>query len=175
MNAENTGSKKFPIDLKSSTTASGGSYRWSVCALLFFATTINYVDRQVLGILAPVLQKDIGWNEIEYGYIVAAFTAAYAVGPFIFGRIIDSVGTKVGYTVSIAMWSVAAMGHALVRSAFGFGVARFSLGLSESGNFPAAIKATAEWFPKKERAYATGWFNSGANIGAIAAPLIVPW
>ena len=152
-----------------------GSYRWSVCALLFFATTINYVDRQVLGILAPVLQKDIGWNEIEYGYIVTAFSAAYAVGLLVFGRVIDSIGTKAGYTVSIAMWSVAAMGHALVRTAFGFGVARFSLGLSESGNFPAAIKATAEWFPKKERAYATGWFNSGANIGAVIAPLIVPW
>ncbi len=152
-----------------------GSYRWAVCALLFFATTINYIDRQVLGILAPVLQKDIGWDEIDYGYIVAAFTGAYAIGLLIFGRFIDKVGTKIGYTVSIFLWSIAAMGHALVKSVFGFGVARFSLGLGESGNFPAAIKATAEWFPKKERAYATGLFNSGANIGAVVAPLVVPW
>jgi ACS family hexuronate transporter-like MFS transporter len=152
-----------------------GSYRWSVCALLFFATTINYVDRQVFGILAPVLQKDIGWNEIEYGYIVTAFTGAYALGLLFVGRFIDQVGTKIGYTVSIVVWSVAAMGHAVARTVFGFGVARFSLGLGESGNFPAAIKATAEWFPKKERAFATGLFNSGANIGAIAAPLLVPW
>ena len=152
-----------------------GSYRWSVCALLFFATTIIYVDRQALGILAPLLQKDIGWNEIQYGYIVAAFTAAYAIGLLIAGRIIDRVGTKIGYLLSIFVWSVAAMGHALVTSAFGFGVARFSLGLGESANFPAAIKAIAEWFPKKERAFATGWFNSGANIGAVVAPLVVPW
>lgn len=152
-----------------------GSYRWTICALLFFATTINYIDRQVLGILAPVLQKDIGWNEIDYGYIVTAFQAAYAIGLLVFGRIIDKVGTKIGYTVSIALWSVAAMGHALVKTAFGFGVARFSLGLGESGNFPAAIKSTAEWFPKKERALATGLFNSGANIGAVVAPLVVPW
>jgi len=152
-----------------------GSYRWSVCALLFFATTIIYVDRQALGILAPLLQKDIGWNEIEYGYIVAAFTAAYAIGLLIAGRVIDRVGTKIGYLVSIFVWSIAAMGHALVTSAFGFGVARFALGLGESANFPAAIKAIAEWFPKKERAFATGWFNSGANIGAVVAPLVVPW
>ncbi len=152
-----------------------GSYRWTICALLFFATTINYIDRQVLGILAPVLQKDIGWNEIDYGYIVTAFQAAYAIGLLVFGRVIDKVGTKIGYTVSIALWSIAAMGHALVKTAFGFGVARFSLGLGESGNFPAAIKSTAEWFPKKERALATGIFNSGANIGAVVAPLVVPW
>jgi ACS family hexuronate transporter-like MFS transporter len=152
-----------------------GSYRWAVCALLFFATTINYIDRQVLGILAPVLQKEIGWDEIDYGYIITAFTGAYALGLLAFGRFIDKVGTKIGYSVSIFVWSIAAMGHALVKSVFGFGVARFSLGLGESGNFPAAIKATAEWFPKKERAFATGLFNSGANIGAVVAPLVVPW
>lgn len=152
-----------------------GSYRWSICALLFFATTINYIDRQVLGILAPVLQKDIGWNEIEYGYIISAFTTAYAIGLLAFGMFIDKVGTKIGYTVSLVIWSIAAMAHALAKSAFGFGAARFSLGLGESGNFPAAIKATAEWFPKKERAFATGLFNSGANIGAVVAPLVVPW
>ncbi len=153
----------------------GGSYRWSVCALLFFATTINYVDRQVLGILAPVLQKEIGWNEIEYGYIVAAFTGAYAIGLLFVGRFIDAVGTRIGYALSMVLWSIAAAGHALVGTVFGFGVARFSLGLGESGNFPAAIKATAEWFPKKERAFATGLFNSGANVGAVVAPLVVPW
>jgi ACS family hexuronate transporter-like MFS transporter len=153
----------------------GGSYRWSICALLFFATTINYVDRQVLGILAPVLQKEIGWNEIEYGYIVAAFTGAYAIGLLFVGRLIDTVGTRIGYAVSMVLWSVAAAGHALVGTVFGFGAARFALGLGESGNFPAAIKATAEWFPKKERAFATGLFNSGANVGAVVAPLVVPW
>ena len=157
------------------TIMKAGSYRWTVCALLFFATTINYIDRQVLGILAPVLQKDIGWNEIDYGYIVTAFTAAYAIGLLFVGRFIDKVGTKIGYTVSLIVWSFAAMGHALVNTVFGFDAARFALGLGESGNFPAAIKATAEWFPKKERAYATGLFNSGANIGAVVAPLIVPW
>lgn len=152
-----------------------GSYRWSVCALLFFATTINYVDRHVLGILAPVLQKEIGWNEVEYGYIVAAFTGAYAIGLLFVGRFIDTVGTRIGYAVSVIVWSIAAAGHALVKTVFGFGVARFSLGLGESGNFPAAIKATAEWFPKQERAFATGLFNSGANAGPIIALLIVPW
>jgi len=152
-----------------------GSYRWSVCALLFFATTINYVDRQVLGILAPVLQKEIGWSEIQYGYIVAAFTGAYAIGLLFVGRFIDSVGTRIGYALSMVLWSLAAAGHALAGTVFGFGAARFSLGLGESGNFPAAIKATAEWFPKKERAFATGLFNSGANMGAVVAPLVVPW
>jgi ACS family hexuronate transporter-like MFS transporter len=152
-----------------------GSYRWTICALLFFATTINYIDRQILGLLAPVLQKEIGWNEIEYGYIVTAFQAAYAIGLALFGWFIDKYGTKIGYALSITGWSIAAMAHALATTVFGFGLARFGLGLSESGNFPAAIKATAEWFPKKERALATGIFNSGANIGAVVAPAVVPW
>ncbi len=152
-----------------------GHYRWTICALLFFATTINYIDRQVLGILAPTLQKEIGWNQLDYGYIVTAFQAAYAIGLVTVGRFIDKVGTKIGYGISIFVWSLAAMGHALVRTVFGFGVARFLLGIGESGNFPAAIKSTAEWFPKKERALATGIFNSGANIGAVIAPLVVPW
>jgi ACS family hexuronate transporter-like MFS transporter len=151
------------------------SYRWVVCALLFFATTINYIDRQVLGLLAPLLQKEIGWNEIEYGYIATAFTGAYAFGLLLVGRFIDKIGTRIGLALSITVWSFAAMGHALARSVLGFGIARFLLGLAESGNFPAAIKATAEWFPKKERALATGLFNSGANIGAVIVPLIVPW
>ena len=152
-----------------------GNYRWLVCALLFFATTINYIDRQVLGILAPVLQNEIGWDQIQYGYIVTAFMAAYAIGLLFMGRLMDKIGTKIGYGISIFVWSIAAMAHALAKTAFGFGAARFTLGLGESGNFPAAIKATAEWFPKKQRALATGIFNSGANIGAVVAPLAVPW
>jgi ACS family hexuronate transporter-like MFS transporter len=152
-----------------------GNYRWTVCALLFFATTVNYIDRQVLGLLAPTLEKEIGWSEIEYGYIVVAFQAAYAIGLIFFGRLIDRYGTKIGYSISIVVWSIAAMAHALATSAFGFGAARFALGVGESGNFPAAIKAVAEWFPKKQRALATGIFNSGANIGAVVAPAVVPW
>lgn len=150
-------------------------YRWIICALLFFATTINYIDRQILGLLAPVLQSEIKWSESEYGLIVTAFQGAYALGLLVFGWFIDKYGTKIGYTVSIAWWSIAAMAHTLAKTPFGFGVARAGLGLSESGNFPAAIKAVAEWFPKKERALATGIFNSGANIGAVAAPAVVPW
>lgn len=152
-----------------------GSRRWTICALLFFATTINYIDRQVLGILAPLLQKEIGWNEIQYGYIATAFTAAYAIGVLLVGRFIDKVGTKTGFSLSILFWSLAAIGHAWVKTALGFGTARFCLGLGESGNFPASIKTTAEWFPKKERALATGIFNSGANVGALIVPLVVPW
>jgi ACS family hexuronate transporter-like MFS transporter len=143
--------------------------------LLFFATTINYVDRQVLGVLAPHLQTVIGWNEIQYGYIVTSFQAAYALGLLLFGGFIDRVGTRAGYSLTIGIWSLAAMGHAIVHSALGFGIARFLLGLGESGNFPAAIKTVAEWFPSKERALATGIFNAGSNIGAILAPLAVPW
>ncbi len=152
-----------------------GSYRWTICGLLFFATTINYLDRNILGILAPTLQKEIGWTPIQYGYIGTTFTGAYAIGLILFGWFVDRYGTKIGYSLSIAGWSVAAMAHALATTVFGFGVARFFLGLSESGNFPSAIKATAEWFPKKERALATGIFNSGANIGAVIAPAVVPW
>lgn len=149
--------------------------RWTVCAMLFAATSINYMDRQVLSILAPTLQHSIGWTEQQYGYIVGAFQFAYALGLIIAGRLIDKLGTRAGYVVVMALWSAAAMGHALVRSALGFGVARFFLGLGESGNFPAAIKATAEWFPQRERSLATGIFNSGANLGAILAPASIPW
>jgi ACS family hexuronate transporter-like MFS transporter len=152
-----------------------GRYRWTICSLLFFATTINYLDRNILGILAPTLQKEIGWTPIEYGYIGTTFQAAYAIGLAVFGWFVDKYGTKIGYAISITGWSIAAMAHALASTVFGFGVARFFLGLSESGNFPSAIKATAEWFPKKERALATGIFNSGANIGAVVAPAVVPW
>lgn len=152
-----------------------GYYRWVVCALLFLATTINYIDRAVLGILAPVLQKSIGWSQVDYGYIIAAFTGAYAIGLLLVGRFIDRIGTKKGYSASMIVWSISAVGHAFAGTPFEFGVARFALGLGESGNFPAAIKATAEWFPKKERALATGLFNSGPNVGTIIALVLVPW
>jgi ACS family hexuronate transporter-like MFS transporter len=152
-----------------------GSYRWRICALLFIANTINYMDRQVLSFLAPLLQTRIGWNEVQYGYIVVAFQFAYALGLLSVGGIIDAIGVRLGYTLSIGLWSLASMSHALARSALSFGVSRFFLGLGESGNFPAAIKTVAEWFPKKERALATGIFNSGTSVGAIIVPLAVPW
>ena len=166
--------------------------RWTICAMLFVATSINYMDRQVLSILKPILQgselhlqpfihgwptveRSINLNEIQYGNIVWCFQIAYALGVIFAGRFIDRVGCRRGYPVVTGLWSLAAMGHALVNSVFGFGVARFFLGLGESGNFPAAIKATAEWFPPKERARATGIFNSGTSVGAIMAPFVVPW
>src|SRR3989440_6450324 len=154
-----------------------GRYRWLICALLFFATTINYIDRQVLGIHATdeSFKHTIGWNEAQYGYINTAFQAAYALGLLLIGNLMDRFGTRKGFSFAITFWSVAAMCHSLARSAFGFGAARFALGLGEAGNFPAAIKTVAEWFPKKERALATGIFNSGSNVGAIAAPLVVPF
>jgi len=154
--------------------------RWVVCALLFFATTVNYMDRQVISILKPVLETELRWSnpaaiEQEYSYIVMAFTLAYAFGVLIFGWFIDKVGTKIGYAISIIIWGLSSVSHALARTSFGFGVARVGLGLGESGNFPAAIKTVAEWFPKRERALATGLFNSGANVGALLAPVIIPW
>jgi ACS family hexuronate transporter-like MFS transporter len=149
--------------------------RWTICALLFFATTINYIDRQVLSILAKTLETTIGWSNIEYGYITSAFQAAYAIGLFSVGRVMDGVGTRKGFAAIITLWSLAAMAHAAAFSAFSFGVARALLGIGEAGNFPASIKTVAEWFPKKERALATGIFNAGANVGAIIAPLAVPW
>ena len=163
------------MPLEAQTEARPGNFRWTICALLFFATTINYIDRQILGILAPELQKIIGWSEVEYGNIVTAFQTAYALGLLLFGRFIDRYGTRIGYSIAILVWSVAAMAHAAARTAFGFGIARFTLGLGEAGNFPSAIKAVAEWFPKKERALATGIFNAGCNVGAVIAPAVVPW
>ena len=152
----------------------GGRYRWRICAMLLAATTINYIDRQVLGVLAPFLQETFSWSEIDYGYIVTAFQAAYAIGLLCAGAVIDRLGTRIGYAIAIAIWSVAAMSHALAASVVGFMIARFFLGLGEAGNFPAAIKTVAEWFPRRERAFASGIFNSGSNIGAIVAPLMVP-
>ena len=152
-----------------------GRYRWVICGLLFFATTVNYVDRQVLGILSKDLKTAIGWTEVDYGNIVAAFNAAYAFGLLLAGRLMDRIGTRVGYAAAIVWWSLAAMGHALAHTPLGFGIARAALGVGEAGNFPAAIKTVAEWFPKKERAFATGVFNAGSNVGAIIAPFTVPW
>jgi ACS family hexuronate transporter-like MFS transporter len=133
------------------------------------------MDRQVLGILAPQLQRQLDWSESDYGWITTAFTGAYAAGLLLVGGLMDRLGTRRGFGLAVVLWSVAAMVHALARSAMGFGVARFALGLSESGNFPAAIKTVAEWYPRSERALATGIFNSGSNVGAIVAPLVVPW
>lgn len=152
-----------------------GRVRWTICALLFAATSINYMDRQVIGLLKPTLQSSIGLTEVNYGYIVAAFQVAYAAGLVGAGRLIDRLGTRAGYSLFMGLWSLASIAHALARSAFGFGVARFFLGLGEAGNFPAAIKTVAEWFPQKERSLATGIFNSGANVGAILAPALIPW
>jgi MFS transporter, ACS family, hexuronate transporter len=149
-------------------------YRWRICAMLLAATTINYIDRQVLGVLAPELQRTFSWSETQYGYIVTAFQGAYAIGLVTAGAIIDRLGTRLGYALAIAVWSLAAMGHALVGSVGGFAIARFALGLGEAGNFPAALKTVAEWFPRRERALATGIFNSGSNVGAVVAPLVVP-
>jgi ACS family hexuronate transporter-like MFS transporter len=151
-----------------------GKYRWTVCALIFFATTINYLDRQVIGILKPLLESDLNIGEVEYGNIITIFQLFYGFSMLLAGRLIDKFGTKIGYGVSVLFWSIAAMGHALARGVIGFGFWRALLGMSESGNFPAAIKTIAEWFPKKERALATGIFNSGTNVGAILAPIAVP-
>jgi ACS family hexuronate transporter-like MFS transporter len=143
--------------------------------MLFVATSINYMDRQVIAFLKPTLQQSIGLTEVGYGNIVWAFQIAYALGLLLAGRFVDKVGTRIGYLFVMATWSLSAMGHALANTALEFGVARFFLGLGESGNFPAAIKTVAEWFPQKERSLATGIFNSGANVGAVLTPLIVPW
>ncbi|MEM7380044.1 MAG: MFS transporter [Bacteroidota bacterium] len=150
------------------------NFRWIIVVLLFFATTINYFDRFLMGILAPYLEEEIGWSEMEYGYIVASFQFAYAIGTLIVGYLIDRMGTRWGFSIAIVLWSVASMAHAWARSWVGFVFARIGLGLSEAGNFPAAIKTVAEWFPKKERALATGLFNGGSNVGAILAPILIP-
>jgi ACS family hexuronate transporter-like MFS transporter len=149
--------------------------RWWICGLLFLATTINYIDRAVLALLKPTLTHDLHWNEIDYGNIVFWFQLAYALGYLFAGRVIDLVGVRIGYAISVLLWSAAAMAHALARSVPGFAIARAALGLAEGGNFPAAVKTVSEWFPRKERALATGLFNAGANVGAVVTPLAVPW
>lgn len=150
-----------------------GKYRWTIVTLLFFATTINYMDRQVIGLLKDNLAKALNWTEKDYSHIVMAFTAAYALGLLLFGKFIDRIGTRIGYVLSIIVWSLSAMAHAFVHTTLGFGIARSALGLGESGNFPAAIRSVAEWFPKRERALATGIFNSGSNIAAVLGPALV--
>ena len=149
--------------------------RWAVCGLLFFATTVNYLDRQVLGILKPTLEKELGWNEDNYGTIVSTFQIAYALMMPIAGRLIDYLGTRLGYALAVIVWSIASMLHSLAGTPFQFQIVRFGLGLGEAANFSAALKATADWFPRKERAFATGIFNSGTNLGALIAPLMVPF
>lgn len=152
-----------------------GRLRWTVCALLFFATTINYIDRAVVGILGPTLKEQLHWDELQFARINLAFQGAYAIGLLVSGRVMDVLGSRKGLAWAVAGWSVAAMAHALARTFWGFAGARFALGLTEAGNFPACIKTVSEWFPKKERALATGLFNSGCCVGAVMAPLVVPW
>ena len=152
-----------------------GQRRWLICALLFFATSVNYMDRQVIGLLKPTLQLQFGWTEVGYSNIVLAFQFAYGAGLLFIGKLIDRLGTRKGFSLAVLVWSVAAMAHAAASSVFQFAIARFALGFGEAGSFPACVKAVAEWFPKRERALATGLFNCGSNIGAILTPLIVPW
>ncbi len=171
-----------------------GYYRWIICFLLFLAATVNYIDRQVIGILKPTLQGEFGWSEVDYADIVFSFQLAYAIGLVLAGRVMDKLGVKTGFAIAIVVWSLAAMAHAEAEligvpaaailgmfgmtysvSVAGFMTARFALGLGEAGNFPASIKSIAEWFPKRERALATGLFNSGTNVGALVTPLVVPW
>src|SRR2546421_9328621 len=158
-----------------SATVAIGRFRWIICALLLLGPTKNYMDRQVLGVLKSTLQHDLGWNEIDYSNLVFAFQAAYAAGMVLVGRLVDRLGTRLGYSLAMAFWSVASMGHALGSSFTSFVIARSALGFGEAGVFPASIKTVAEWFPKKERALATGIFNAGTNAGAIVTPLVVPW
>ncbi len=151
------------------------SYGWKICILLFFSTTINYLDRHVLSILAPELQNLYSWSEVEYSYIVTAFQISYGLGVVFTGKLLDKFGTKWIFAIAVTLWSAAGMAHAFGRSAFSFSVARFGLGVGESVNFPASVKTVAELFPASQRAFATGFFNSGSNIGAIIAPLLIPF
>jgi ACS family hexuronate transporter-like MFS transporter len=150
-------------------------YRWVICALLFLATTCNYMDRQVLGILAPELQREFGWSEVTYGHIVTSFQTAYAIGLVGSGWFVDRMGSRFGLSVAVFFWSLAAMAHGLARNALHFALARFGLGLMEAANFPASIKSVSEWFPERERPLAIGIFNCGANVGAVVAPIVVPF
>ncbi len=152
-----------------------GNFRWVICALLLFGVTKNYMDRQLLGVLKTTLQHDFGWNDIQYGHLVSYFQIAYAAGMLLVGRLIDRFGTRAGYAVAMTFWSVASMAHAAAGSFVSFAAARFALGFGEAGVFPASIKSVAEWFPKKERALATGIFNAGTSVGAIVTPLLAPW
>lgn len=161
-----------PIEQSAKSTS---QVRWGICALLFFAASVNYMDRQVIGLLKPTLQAQFGWSEIGYAHIILAFQLAYGLSLLVVGKLIDRIGTRLGFSLAVFFWSLSAMAHAAASSVAQFAAARFCLGVGESGSFPASIKAVAEWFPRKERALATGIFNSGANVGAILAPSIVPW
>src|SRR5205809_1413708 len=152
-----------------------GKFRWVICAVLLLGVTKNYMDRQVIAVLKGTLQHELGWTEIDYGNLVFAFQLAYAAGLLLVGRFIDLVGTRIGYALAMVAWSLASMAHGMMSSLNGFLAARLALGFGEAGVFPASVKAIAEWFPKKERALATGIFNAGTNIGAILTPLLVPW
>jgi ACS family hexuronate transporter-like MFS transporter len=158
-----------------SSSPRAGSFRWVICALLLFGTTKNYMDRNVLGVLNKTLQHDLGWSEIDYSNLVVAFQAAYALGMVVVGRLIDKLGTRLGYALAMVFWSLASMGTALGNSLTSFAISRVALGFGEAAIFPASIKAVAEWFPKKERALATGIFNAGTSIGAMLTPVVVPW
>ena len=166
---------KLPADSDNQASSGTGYFRWVICTLLLLGVTKNYMDRQVLGVLKTTLQHDLGWNEIDYGNLVFAFQAAYALGMVVVGRLVDRLGTRLGYALAMAFWSLASMGHAAASSFTSFLAARAGLGFGEAGVFPASIKSVAEWFPKKERSLAIGIFNAGTNVGAIVTPLIVPW
>jgi len=152
-----------------------GRYRWVICGLLFLGITKNYMDRQVLGVLKTPLQHELGWDDIQYGHLVTFFQMAYALGMLCMGRVIDWLGTRIGYAVAMVFWSLASMAHAAANSFLTFAIARAALGFGEAGVFPASIKSVAEWFPKKERALATGIFNAGTSVGAMITPLFIPW
>jgi MFS transporter, ACS family, hexuronate transporter len=149
--------------------------RWTICGLLFFATTINYIDRAVLGVLKPMLDSELGWTQVDYGWMVTAFQLTYALGYASGGWLMDLIGVRIGFLLIVSVWSLASMAHSAARTVIGFSSARAVLGLAEGGGFPAAIKTITEWFPREQRAYATGWFNAGSNVGAILCPLLVPW
>ena len=151
------------------------NFRWVICALLFIGTTVNYIDRQVIGLLKPLLETQFQWTETDYANIVFCFQLAYAIGLLFVGGLLDRIGIRLGFALAVVFWSIAAVAHGFMRTVTGFAAARFGLGLAESANFPASIKAVGEWFPKKERALATGLFNSGTNAGALVTPLLVPW
>ena len=168
-------SRRFRLRPLNRTKGSIGRYRWLICGLLFAATAINYVDRQIIGVLKPTLQLEFGWTEGAFADVIFWFQAAYALGYIGFGKLVDKLGARAGYAACMVLWTIAHVAHACVASIAGFAAVRFALGLGESGNFPAGLKAIAEWFPQRERAFATGIFNAGSNVGAILTPLIVPY
>jgi len=157
------------------TSAKVGNFRWFICGLLFYATTVNYMDRVVMGILKTTIAHDLHWTDTDYGKITAAFQIGYAVMLPVAGRLLDKLGLRFGYALAVLVWGLSSMGHAFAGNLMEFSIARFGLGLGEAANFPAALKTVADWFPRKQRALATGIFNSGTNVGAVIAPLIVPF